>query len=806
MGYVLWAPRRIKSVEQDCQRLNKAKGKIIPNKVMKYKGKRRHLITDYSHIMPKLHCPWDEDAAKKRNEISPGLLYHGLHSTDVTERLQVKPPKHCAHPSIANQPEEYHGRVASNVTEMYTFASRGKRPPSRDQYFGREATDISEFLRIIPPVAKEGDESTEFFGRPKSDVTIYTLFPLRTIDTNSRTEAARPLGRCPPGPMCDYVPLIRDEKGKLMRPQPNRPPSPLCTSGTHELPVSTTLVQRHQPESEQQFVPGAGGILAQIVPGFSRSEAKKPVGRGVPGVMADYVQLVRDETGKMINTPGPRHWLSPRDRSPNGGVQGVGIGGDGYGGYGGDGGDGGSGGDGDGPRDPDEPLCGDVNHDTCHPKKWKTESDTNEVKYANRDERKRPLGKVPVGVMHDFVPNPTKGKHKHTTDGYWALPAAYPQSPPYSVDPDSKGDTHRGLLSPGPMNAIEASKNAANTLKYVNKKLKKDRRRNQVCEMHEPRCPFAAEQGHVGSCITHPTVSSYVKWPKDGDLELGPCKKHGGRTGIFSVRGSPCSSAIAAASAANSGAASPCCSHGGGGNSNPNANTCTADSARGSCNGSIADGSVRSESRPRTSPRVGRGHGGGHSRTESLANQTPLKLDTACPRAACQCIRVANKGAGPPVDGYAESISRLDPKYRKKKPGSAGSMVSTSSKPPMSAANSKGKSKKPPKKKSMAFVTEETSPQHFRVPYFGLAQTDVTNPAVSPNFTPPLRRQAAARNANLLSSQQQENLPTRSCSQADVCKHHQDGTTAWFGRAKTFVTDPAVSPNLTPPCFQLNFR
>lgn len=714
---------------------------------MKVRGKRRHLITDYSHRMPKLHCPWDDDSKKKRNEISPGLLYHGLHSTDVTERLKIKPPLHFSNPALADKPDEYHGRQAADVTEMYTFASRGKRPPSRDHYYGREATDISEFLRIIPPVAKEGDESQEFFGRPKSDVTDFNLFPLRTIDTNSRTEAARPLGRCPPGPMCDYVPLVRDKHGLLIRPQPQRPPSPVCESGTHELPVPTILVKRqHQPGSEQQFVPGAGGILAQIVPGVSRSEAKRPVGRGIPGVMANYVQLVRDEAGKVLNVPGPRHWDSPRQRSPRG----------------------------------TDAAAGDEG-EICEHRRMKAE----EVPYANRDEKKRPLGKVPVGVMHDYVPNPSRGKHKHTTLGYWAVPMAYPPSPPYSGDHGKPGPASGGKLSPGPMNQREASQKAADTLKGAKKKLRRDRRRNHNCEMHEPECPFAAEQSHVGSCISHPAVSSYVKWPKDGDLELGPCKKHGGRTGIFSVRGSPCSSAAPAAS----GAASPCGSalgSGGGGG------------AAGSCR----DGASTSDSRPR-SPR------GGLSRTDSLANQSPLRPDTACPRVACQCIRVANKGTGAPAYSYAESISRLDPKYPKKKPGSAGSAVTSSSKPPSSAKRS-SKSRKPPKK-SMAFVTEESSPQHFRVPYFGLAQTYVTNPAVSPNLTPPIRR---ARDP--LSQPGQENMPsrnildggepTRSCSQADVCKHHQDGKTAWFGRSKTYVTDPAVSPNLTPPCFQTKFR
>ncbi|KAL3681010.1 hypothetical protein R1sor_023966 [Riccia sorocarpa] len=304
----LWTPKR-----RHCTRITKDKdqyktgmyhrnfrtadGKIAKRTI-------KHLMTDYSHILPKLHCPWDD---KSKSENSPGLVFHGLKQSDVTLRLRPPPPSHAANPDLKDAPGEWHGRQAQDVTEIYTYMCRGQHPPSRDYWYGREATDISDHLRIIPPIAPEG-EAREFHGRPKSDVTDYNIFPEMVPETDSRTEAAHPLGKAPPGPMADYVALVRDKDGKLLHPQPPSPPK--------------SPSKRHDPKNQEPLKPGGGGILSQIVEGTSRSEGKRPLGQVPPGVMVDYLPLKRDEHGKLIPQPrrifpAKQDWrskdMSPRD-------------------------------------------------------------------------------------------------------------------------------------------------------------------------------------------------------------------------------------------------------------------------------------------------------------------------------------------------------------------------------------------------------------------------------------------------------------------------------------------------------------
>ncbi|BBN00915.1 hypothetical protein MPTK1_2g03070 [Marchantia polymorpha subsp. ruderalis] len=676
----LWTPR-----PRHCTRITKDRAQYRTG--MYHKGfkvadeaKRkkaiRHLVTDYAHILPKLHCPWDDTP---KNDVNPALLYHGLRSTSVTQRLNPPVPTHSAHPDLRDAPNEWHGRQAQDVTEMYTFMSRGRKPPSREYYHGREATDISDHLRIIPPIAPEG-EAQEFYGRPKSDVTDYNIFPPRIEETFSRSDAARPLGKCPTGAMVDYVPLVRDKNGKLLRPQPVSPPK--------------SPSRRHDPNPEP-MKPGGGGILAQVVAGHSRSEAKRPLGQCPPGVMANYVELQRDADGKVIVPQTSKILDDPPGWRPDG-------------------------------------------------RKARPRMDENEeriMRYSN--DRLHPLGKVPEGVMADYQ-QVDRPPHKHTTDGLWSPPTEWPKE---------KGGMAK--WSPGPMSQSQSACNAAETLQGASSLLS-GLRSAKVCRHRSARdlSPgAAAAQG-----LACAPGAANVKWPNDGELERGPCGK---------IK-SPCSqrSKSPLSSSAN---ASPTC-----------------------------HGSAKACDPIKHDPRV--------AKPSSICGGCPKSGDGARPDTAC--VRPVYIESSP-QQGSPSGGKKPPSCASSGRPGSGGSGAGSakgSCASGGSAGSKASQSANQRKAKKNRVISPLTSPEHYQFPYFGHSKTYVTDPAISPNLTPPGRRSMRLPG--------QENMPFAGVASGhgkgpkskcgmvrppNINPHLHDGKTSWFGRTRTFVTDPAVSPNLTPP-------
>ncbi|KAL2641299.1 hypothetical protein R1flu_008886 [Riccia fluitans] len=654
----LWTPKN-----RHCTRVTKDKAqyktgmyhrnfKLADGK--KTKRTIKHLMTDYAHILPKLHCPWDD---KPKNEVNPGLVFHGLKASDVTLRLRPPPPSHTAHPDLKDAPGEWHGRQHGDVTEIYTYMCRGQRPPSRDYWFGREATDISDHLRIIPPIAPEG-EAQEFHGRPKSDVTNFNLFPEMIPETDSRTEATHPLGKCPPGPMADYVPLVRDKDGKLLRPQSLRPKS---------------ASKRHDPKNQEPLKPGCGGILSKIVAGTSRSEAKRPVGPA--GVMADYFPLPRDEQGKLIPQPrrifpAKQDWIS-KDTSPQ------------------------------------EPVTERI------------------VRYSN--EKLHPLGKVPDGVMADYreVQRPP---HKHTTDGLYSPPTNWPEEKK-KVGSGQISPSKHCKWSPGPMSHSEAACNTAATLQDARHKLQSDpdlrqsRRDAKVCPVHDGRVP-------------EPNAAN-VKWPDDGDLKQAPCKSRSPGTSPIPV------SERQKVPLSRSANASLQCS-----------------------------GSRRSCDPIKHDPRM--------ARPSSICGSSPRSVEGVRSDPRCECPK--EKKAVIYSDWTAV---RKTPSYA---PSDGGS--------PKGSCASGGSKKNVIRAKKNKIISPIMTPEHFQAPYFGHTKTYVTDPALSPNLTPPGRR------STRLPGQEKILFRKPPCGlipKPNINPHLPDGKTSWFGRTRSYVTDPAVSPNLTPP-------
>lgn len=141
--------------------------------------------------------------------------YFGKQSTDITRRYGKQIPSHSYHPELKNAPSPYHVIPYHDMSDKFRHKLMWTKPskPKEDYYHGRVVTEISSPTKF-PELATE----TPLMPWPESSRTIGDL-------RFSRYEYLHPLGKTRPGPMDDFVPVLRDKRTGEVIGTPSPPPS-----------------------------------------------------------------------------------------------------------------------------------------------------------------------------------------------------------------------------------------------------------------------------------------------------------------------------------------------------------------------------------------------------------------------------------------------------------------------------------------------------------------------------------------------------------------------------------------------------
>ncbi|BBN11945.1 hypothetical protein MPTK1_5g16160 [Marchantia polymorpha subsp. ruderalis] len=206
----------------------------------------KHKITDFTHSRPRfLFGRRDEGCCRKSDAKSCSLLYHGLQASDVTSWTRSVPPPHPNHPDVVNAPSPWFGREPCDVTKPSEAASRCPRPPSRDYFYGIEASDVTATTRRVPPAAAapkdEAERGREFIGRARTDVTNFNAF-MEGIGHYEKPPIGKPA--IAPDACRGFGP-----PGRLLRPRLNLPALP---ASSHPPPLDKGSAKGNWKEDDEK--------------------------------------------------------------------------------------------------------------------------------------------------------------------------------------------------------------------------------------------------------------------------------------------------------------------------------------------------------------------------------------------------------------------------------------------------------------------------------------------------------------------------------------------------------------------------